>query len=65
MLLAFLGGSSRSAGGSDHNSFHVTSALGLTVCEILCATFKGKVFDSHSPLDLPKVSPTGLQIQMF
>ena len=34
-------------------------------CKILCAPFKGRVSIAHSPLGLPKVSPTGLQSQRF
>ena len=43
-LLLFWG-SLRSTSVSDHNSFHVTSSvLGLTVCEVLCATFRDRLF---------------------
>ena len=47
---SFLGGSPRSAGGSDPGSFHITaSALGPRACEILSAPFKCGVSISHSP----------------
>ena len=63
---ASLGSSPRSASGSDPGSFQITvSALGLGVCEILCAPFKSGVCISYSPLALLKVSFTGLQSQVF
>ena len=50
-----------SAGRSDPGSFQITaSAWGPGACEILCAPFKSSV-----SLDLPEVSPTSLQSQMF
>ena len=63
---ASLGGSPGLAGGSDPGSFQISaSALGLRVCEILCAPFKSGVPIPHSPLGLLNVSPAGLQGQMF
>lgn len=45
--------SSRSAGGSDLSLFQITaSSLGLRACEILCASFKGRVYFPQ-----PSVSP--------
>ena len=61
-----LGGSPRSASGSDSGSFQITaSALGPQVCEILCVPFDSGVSISHSPLTPPKISPTGFQSQTF
>ena len=63
---ASLGGSPRSAGGSDPGSFQTTaSALGPRAYEILCAPFKSGISISHIPLGLLKVSPAGLQSQKF
>ena len=60
------GGSPKSASGYDPCSFHITASVqGPIVCEILCVLFMGGVFISHSPLALLKVSPTGLQRQIF
>ena len=54
---ASLRGSPRSAGGSHPGSFQITaSALGLRVCEILCAPFKNRVYflqPSGSPESKP------------
>ena len=64
MLLASLGDSPRSAGGSDPGSFHITpSALGPGACEILSVPFKSGVYFPQ-PLGLQKVSPAGFQSQM-
>ena len=66
LLPASTGGSASSASGSDPGSFHVSaSAPGAGVCEILYVSFKSGVSNSHSPLAFPKLSPTGLQRQMF
>ena len=55
---ASLGGSPRSASGSDPGSSQITaSALGPGTCEILCVPFKGGVSISPSPLALLKLSP--------
>ena len=64
--LTSLGGPLRSASGSDSGSFQITaSAPCLGVFEILCAPFKSRVFISPCPLAPPKVSSSGLQIQIF
>ena len=56
----------RSEGRSEPGSFQITaSALGPSLCEILCAPFESRVSISYSPLALRKVSPTGLQSPMF
>ena len=66
MLSASLGGSARSASGFYLGFFQITaSVLGLGVCEILCAPFKGGVSLSYSPLALLYSSPAGLQSHMF
>ena len=58
--------SPRSVSRSDPGSFQViASALDLGACEILCVPFKSEVSISHNPLALPKISPCGLQSQMF
>ena len=63
---ASLGGSPRSAGGSDPGSFQITaSVLGPRACKMLCAPFKSGVSISHSPLALLKASPSDLHSQMF
>ena len=60
------GDSLRSAGRSDPGSFQMTaSALGCSAPEILCAPFKSGVSVPHSPLELLKVSSTGLQSLAF
>ena len=52
-----MGGSPRSAGGSDAGSFQTAaSALGPRACEILCEPFESGVSVSHSHLALQKVS---------
>ena len=54
------GDSPRSAGRSDPGSFQITtSALGPGACDIFWVSI------SHSSPELLKVSPTGLQTQMF
>ena len=60
------GVSPRSAGGSNLGSFQITAfALDFGAHEMLCASLKGEVSISYSPLTLLKVSPAGLQCQMF
>ena len=64
--LASPGDSPKSAGCSDPGSFQIiASALCPGVCEILCAPFKNRVSIFHSTLALSRVSPAGLQSQMF
>lgn len=47
-------------------SFQITaSTLGPGGCDILCVPLKSVVSIFHSPLDLSKVNPTGLQNDMF
>ena len=47
---ASLGDSPRSAGGSDPGSYPITdSALGIRVCESLCASFKSGIPISYAP----------------
>ena len=66
LLPVSLGGSPRSAGGSDPGTFQITaSSLGLGACEILCVPLKSGLSISYSPLALPKVSTTGFQSQTF
>ena len=66
LSLASLGNSPKSADRSDQRFFQITdSALGSRACEILCVPFRSGVSVSSSPLGLPKVSLTDLQIQMF
>lgn len=56
----------RPAGRSDPDSFEVTAfALDPRECEVLSASFKSGVSILHSPLPLPKVSPTGFPRQIF
>lgn len=63
---ASLGGSLRSAYVSDPASFQITtSALCLRTCGILGMPFKSVVSIFYSPLTLLKLSPTGLQSQIF
>ena len=65
-LPASLGGCLISASESNLGSFQITaSALGLRVCEILCAPFKSGTFASYSPPTLLYTSPAGLQSQIF
>ena len=64
--LASPGGLVRSAGGSDSGSFQITaSSLDPRAYEIWYAPFKSGVSIFHSLLDLPRVSPSGLQSQML
>lgn len=63
---ASLENSLRSAGRSDPGSFQITaSALAPSVCEILCESFKSRVFISPSPVRFLKVSLTGIHSQTF
>lgn len=63
---ASLGGSLRSANGSDSGSFQITaSTLVLRACEILSASFKRKVCVSYSLLAFLYASPYGLHTQAF
>ena len=63
---ASIGGSSRSASGSDPDTFqNPASAMGLRACEILCIPFKSRVFVSCSLLALPNINPAGFQSQML
>ena len=63
---ASLGDSPRSAGRSASGYWQMAaSALILEQVRFLCAPFKSGDSISHSSLGLPKVSPTGLQRQMF
>ena len=51
---------------SNPDSFQITaSALGFRACEILCASFKSRIFVCDSPLGPLKASPDGLQNQTF
>ena len=60
-----LGGFLILASESDLGFFQITaSALGLRVCEILCAPFKSGIFVSYSPPTL-FANPAGLQSQIF
>ena len=53
LLSASLGGSPKSANGSEPGSFEIpASQPSLGVCEILCVPFKSRVFVSYSPLAL-------------
>lgn len=63
---ASLGGSPRSADGSDPGFFRITaSSLGPGMCDILCAPCKSGDFISQSPLALLILSPAGLQSHTF
>lgn len=63
---ASLGDSPRSAGRSASGYCQMAaSALILEQVRFLCAPFQSGDSISHSSLGLPKVSPTGLQRQMF
>ena len=56
--------SPRSVNGYEPGSFQVTAlALGVRTKDILCMPSKSRVYISHSPLGLLKVSSTGLQSQ--
>ena len=62
----FLGGSPRSADGSDLGSFQITAfALDPGACEILCAPFKNGVSIYHNSLGVLKLSSAGFQSQTF
>ena len=64
--LASLGDSPRPAGRSDPCSYQIVAfALGPGACEILCAPCKSEVSIFLSPLELPKLSPTGLPSHML
>ena len=63
---ASLGGSPRSASGSDPGCFQITaSVLGLRAYEVLYVPFKSGVSGSYRPSTLLYTSPVGLQSQAF